>query len=337
MSDIIERVIDGLQPPLEIRSHPACLLHRPGPGHPESPARLQVVLDALSARVDGRWSMNRESPIPDDDDILGALAWVHDRAYIDRVREARPEGALWIDSEDCLVSDGTFEAASAAAGLALQVALDLANNRTWRAFVVARPPGHHAHRDRAAGYCFFNSVALAAEVVTRCWAAPVVIADFGAFHGAGTQEIFFSRGDVGYVSVHQYPAFPGTGGADEIGSEKGLGATRNIPLAAGSDDEVVSAAFESALWEVCGRLRPRALLLAAGFDGHRDDPVGGLGLTENGFARLTATAVRAAETWCEGRIVSFLEGGYDLHALANCVRVHAEGLANSAADSATWT
>ncbi len=321
-----------VSPPLVIRSHPSCLEHRPGLGHPEAPDRLQVVLDAVSARVEGRWSVDRESPIPPVEDILGGLAWIHDPAYVERVQEASLKGSGWIDSHDCGVSPGTFDAAVAAAGLAMQTALDLVNGRLKRAFIVVRPPSHHAHREKASGYCFFNATALAAEVVVRSWNRPVVIADFGALHGDGTQEIFLDRGDVGCVSVHRYPAFPGTGGADEIGVGTGLGATRNVPLAGGSTDDIVCPAFASALNEMCQRLRPAVIIVAAGFDAHPQDPLGGMAVSEEGFRRLSAGVVQAAETWSDGRLLSILEGGFHLEALAKTARIHAEELANSSVE-----
>jgi len=316
-------------PPLVIRSHPLCLEHRPGLGHPDSPDRLQVVLDAVSSRVEGRWSVDRESALPPEDDILGCLAWIHDKDYIGRVREASEKGGGWLDSQDCGVSPGTFDAAVAAAGLAMQAALDLVNHRITKAFIVARPPSHHAQREKASGYCFFNATALAAEVVVRSWNLPVVVADFGALHGDGTQQMFFDRGDVGCVSVHRYPAFPGTGGADEVGIGSGIGATRNVPLTGGAADDVVCPAFETALAEMCTLLRPAAIIVAAGFDAHRQDPLGGMGVTEAGFRRLSAAVVKAAETWSDGRILSILEGGFHLEALAKTARIHAEELANS--------
>jgi len=315
--------------PLSIRSHPRCLEHKPGLGHPERPERLLVILDALSARAEGRWVVDRESPLPPDDDTIGALAWIHDPDYIKRVREASADGSRWLDSHDCGVSRGTFEAAVAAGGLAMQAALDLVNRRVRRAFIVARPPAHHASRERASGYCFFNSVALAAEVVVRSWNRPVALADFGALHGDGTQHHFYSNADVGFVSVHRFPAFPGTGGADEIGQGQGCGTNRNVPLAAGADDDIICAAFSSALDEICVRLQPAAILLSAGFDAHCDDPVGGMKMTEAGFGRLTAAAVGAANRWAEGRVLSFLEGGFELEALAKSARIHVEELAKT--------
>ena len=319
-------------PVVSVRSHPLCLGHNPGLGHPESSQRISVVLDALSARVDGRWVVDRDHVLPPTEDILGVLPWVHDAEYIDRVRDASSSGEPWLDSHDCGVSEGTFDAAVAAAGLAMGAALDIVNERLLKAFVVARPPAHHAHHDKASGYCFFNSVAVAAEVVVRSWNRPVVIADFGAFHGDGTQEIFFDRADVGFVSVHRYPAFPGSGGGDEIGEEKGRGMTRNMPLAAGADDDIICAAFDEALKEMCVRLQPSVILVSAGFDAHKDDPLGGMVVTESGFQRLTRSVVEAAEKWSGGRLLSFLEGGFELEALAKSARIHVEEMAKSSID-----
>lgn len=321
-----------LSPPLVVRSHPLCFEHRPGLGHPETPDRLQVVLDALSTGAQGRWSVDRESPLPAVGNTLGGLAWIHDEDHIQRVREAAERGSGWLDSQDCGVSTGTFDAAVAAAGLALQAALDLVNGRLNRAFLAVRPPSHHAHRNRASGYCFFNSTALAAEVVAQSWNRPVVVADFGALHGDGTQEIFLERGDVGFVSIHRYPAFPGTGGADEVGEGPGGGATRNVPLAGGADDDIVCSAFEGALNEMCGRLRPAAIILSAGFDSHSQDPLGGMAVSGDGFRRLSASAVNAAETWSQGRLLSILEGGFHLEALAKNARIHVEELAKSSTE-----
>jgi acetoin utilization deacetylase AcuC-like enzyme len=304
---MIEPTIDL---PLSVRSHPRCLGHQPGLGHPETPERVQVVLDALSARAEGRWVVDRESPLPPDEDTIGTLAWIHDPTYIERVREASAAGSGWLDSHDCGVSSGTFDAAVAAAGLALQAALDVVNRRLQRAFVVARPPAHHA----------------------GSWNRPVVIADFGALHGDGTQQHFFSSGEVGFVSIHRYPAFPGGGGGDEVGEGEGLGTTRNVPLAGGAEDDVFCAAFSGALGEICGRMQPAAILLSAGFDAHREDPVGGMKMTEAGFGRLTSTAVEAANRWSEGRVLSFLEGGFELEALAKSARIHVEELAKTSND-----
>ena len=313
--------------PVFVRSNPRVLGHDPGLGHPESAQRVQVVLDALEPGAAGRWTVDRQAPVPSDDDVLGVLTWIHDSDYIERVRAVSEEGHGWLDSHDCRVSAGTFDSAVAAAGLAMNAALDLVNRRLERAFVVLRPPSHHAERNSAKGYCFFNSVALAAEVVVGSWGKPVLIADFDAHHGNGTQQHFLDRPDVGYVSVHAFPGFPGTGTADETGVGDGLGTTRNVPLVADAGDAVFCSAFEAALEEVASRLRPAAIIVSAGFDAHVSDSVGGMAVSEAGFRRLSAAVAAAAHKWADGRVLSFLEGGFDLHALATCARIHVEVVA----------
>jgi acetoin utilization deacetylase AcuC-like enzyme len=302
-------------------------------GHPEAPARLERVLEALSEPADDRWWVDRSSRLPPQDDTEGVLAWIHEREYIGRVARAAEEGEPWIDVEDCAVSPGSYQAALAGAGLALATALDLVNGRVQRAFVAARPPSHNAHRGRASGYCFFNTVAVAAEVVIRSWGAPVLIVDFDAFHGSGTQRFFYERGDVGYLSVHRWPWFPGSGSADEVGEGEGRGATRNIPLAAGADDDVYCTALENGLEEMATRIRPAALIVSAGFSALAGDPLGGMRVTESGFRRISRALVRAADGWSEGRILSILEGGFVPEGLARSARVHVEELAVSAGSS----
>jgi acetoin utilization deacetylase AcuC-like enzyme len=310
-----------------VRSNPLCLGHDPGLGHPESPRRIQVILDALESSASGRWVVDRQAPLPPEKDVIGVLNWIHDADHIERVRTASEEGHGWLDTQDCRVSRGTFDAALAGAGLALNAALDLVNGRLDRAFVVLRPPSHHAAKDAAKGYCFFNSVALAAEVVVQSLGEPVLIVDFDAHHGNGIQDCFYGRPDVGYISVHGFPGFPGTGTADEIGAGKGEGTTRNVPLATGADDAVFCTAFEEALNELGSRFKPAAIIVSAGFDAHPSDPIGGMRVSEAGFRRLSSAVTAAALKWSKGRILSFLEGGFDLQALANCARIHVEELA----------
>jgi acetoin utilization deacetylase AcuC-like enzyme len=275
----------------------------------------------------GGWRLLPDSPVPPEDEIVGVLKWVHDPDYIDRVRSAAASGSGWVDTHDCVVSAGTFSAATAAVGLGLRAALDLVNRRVDGVFVAARPPSHHAERGRARGYCFFNAVAVAAEVIVRSWNEPVLIVDFDALHGNGTQQHFWERGDVGYLSVHRFPWFPGTGAGDEIGAGRGLGATRNIPLAQGADDEVFCAALENGLEELASRLQPAALVVSAGFNGHHADVTGGMGLTTAGYRRISRAVAAAATRWCGGRVLSFLEGGFELDARAEGVRAYVEEMA----------
>ncbi len=313
-----------------VRSHPDCLLHVPSLGHPESPHRLLVVLEALRAAQAGaadRISIEAEAALPPHDDVLGVMRWLHDPAYIEQVRQAAETAPGFVDSQDCAVSTGSFTAAMGAVGLAVQASLDMVNERLQRCFVASRPPSHHAERHQAKGYCFFNSVALAAELVVGALDQPVLIVDFDVHHGNGTQQLFYDRPDVGYLSVHQYPAFPGSGTGDEIGSGPGLGTTRNIPLAAGADDAMFCSALESGLQELGSVLRPAVILVSAGFGAHRDDPIAEMQVTADGFRRLSAAIVQAAETWAGGRVLSFLEGGYEPKALAESVTAHVTTLA----------
>jgi len=314
---------------VDVRSHSDCLGHRPPLGHPEAPGRIEAVLAALEDPPGGGWRVNRDCPLPADEEIVGVLKWVHDAGYIERVRDASGRTEGWLDSHDNAVSAGTYRAALAAAGLTLQAALDMVNGRLHRGFVVSRPPAHHAEWDRARGYCFFNTAALAAEVIVRSWNRPVLVVDIDALHGNGTQRHFYDRGDVGYLSVHRYPGFPGSGTADETGEGDGAGSTRNVPLAAGADDAVFCTALENALGELAPRIQPSALVVSAGFNTVAGDPTGGMNLTEAGVRRITDAVVAAADRWSEGRILSILEGGYSIRELAASARAHVEELARA--------
>jgi len=315
---------------VKVRSHPDQLRHLPALGHPESPARLRSVLGALGANG-GPWEVEEEAALPPDDDILGVIKWLHEPSLVLRFLQAVEHAPATVDGPDNPVSEGSFRAALSAAGLAVQAALDLVNDRLQRAFLALRPPGHHAEPDRAMGFCFFNNAALAAEVIARAWQAPVLVVDFDVHHGNGTQAIFWERADVGYLSVHRYPFYPGTGAGDEVGGGPGRGTTRNVPLAAGADDAVYASALEAGLEELGSRLQPAAIVVSAGFDAHREDPLGGMALTEEGFARMTRAIVQASETWSRGRILSLLEGGYHLDALGRAARTHVGTLARSPA------
>lgn len=312
---------------ITVLSHADCLAHQPGPGHPDTPERLRRVLHVLGELPDEQCSIQHELVLPPEDDVLGTLAWIHDGEYIDRVRSACSSAPTTIDTEDCALSTDSWRSLTAAAGLCLRGALDLASGRLARGFVAARPPSHHAEKDRARGYCFFNATALAAEVLVRASGEPVLVVDFDAHHGNGTQAHFWERGDVGYISVHEFPAFPGTGGADEVGEGKGRGATRNVPLAPGADDSVFATAMENALEEIGTRIRPAAVVVSAGFSAHTDDPLSAMRVTETGFRRVTRAIVQAAEAWSSGMVLSVLEGGYDVKALAASARAHVQELA----------
>jgi len=297
-------------------------------GFPETPGRLRVLLDHLEANA-GPWTVDRSWDPASEDDTLGVVRWLHEEEYVRRFRTAVAAAPGQLDGPDTPVSQGTFRAAATAAGVAVRASMELVNGRLDRAFLAIRPPGHHALPHRAMGFCFFNNAALAAEIVARAWQVPVLIVDFDVHHGNGTQAIFWERADVGYLSIHRHPFYPGTGTADETGSGRGAGTTRNIPLAEGAGDDLFASAVEAGLEELGGRLRPAVIVVSAGFDAHMDDPVGGLGVSEEGFRRIGQTLTQAAEAWAGGRILALLEGGYHPGATARSATAWIEGLAGA--------
>jgi len=311
-----------MQEILRVYSHPDCLVHQPGLGHPESPERLDRVLGILA---DQEFDLLAEVELPSREEIFGALAWVHSSEYLRRLEDASSTAPCTLDSPDCSLGIGSFQALLAAAGVSLRAALDLASGRFRRGFAAIRPPSHHAERDRAAGYCFLNATALAAEVLCRASGRAVLIADFDAHHGNGTEEIFYKRADVGYFSIHEYPAFPGSGGGDRRGEGPGLGTTLDIPLAPGADCESICRAFENGLEEMTGRMRPAAIIVSAGFSGHAADPLGRWSLGEEDFARIGRAIVQNAEKFSEGRVLSVLEGGYEPESLGRSVLAYLRG------------
>lgn len=297
-----------------------CLDHRPHAGYPEVPARVEGILDRLAPG----W---RGSPPPSPPGLEETVAAVHDQGYLGRFERAVARGDLLLDSADNPLSAGTWRAAWAAAGASV-AAVDWSLAAAGRqALVVVRPPGHHAERDRAMGFCFLNNVAVMAERARRRHGLDrVAIVDFDVHHGNGTQHLFEERADVLYVSLHQYPFYPGTGARGEVGRGEGRGFTLNIPLPAGCDDAVYRECFAA---EVLPRLRafaPELLLVSAGFDAWRADPLGGMRVSEAGFEEWSASLAAVAGELAGGRLVSVLEGGYDVAALPALAAAHVKGL-----------
>ena len=303
---------------LRLYTHPACLQHEPGPGHPESPARLRAVLAALDR--DRFAALDRiEAPRASRE----ALERVHEPAYVTRILASAPaEGQLRLD-EDTVMSPGSAEAALRAAG-AVAAAVDAVSDRTAsRAFCAVRPPGHHATADRAMGFCLFNNVAVgAAHALAGHGLERVAIADFDVHHGNGTQDIFANEPRVLFVSSHQAPLYPGSGGADETG----VGNLLNAPLPPGTGSQAFRRIWEDQLLPRLDAFRPQLLLVSAGFDAHRADPLAQLELDANDYAWLTGRLVEIARRHAGGRVVSTLEGGYDLTALAASATAHVAAL-----------
>jgi len=299
---------------LRLYTHPACLQHDPGPGHPESPARLRAVLTALDR--DRFAALDRiEAPLAS----IEALERVHDPAYVARILASAPaEGVVRLD-EDTLMSPASAEAALRAAG-AVVAAIDAAlDERANRAFCAVRPPGHHATADQAMGFCLFNNVAVgAAHALAEHGLERVAIADFDVHHGNGTQDIFAREPRVLFVSSHQSPLYPGSGGADETGA----GNLLNAPLPPGTGSLGFRQTWDEQLLPRLDAFRPQLLLVSAGFDAHRADPLAQLELVADDYAWLTSRLLEIARTHAGGRVVSTLEGGYDLDALAASAAAH---------------
>lgn len=304
-------------------THNAFLEHDTGSGHAERSARiagLQPHLERSGIFAELQRVVATEAP-------LEKLRRVHDENYVAEVKRRIERGDMLLDAGDTAVSSGSWRAALLAAGGALD-ATDRVMRGEWdNAFLAARPPGHHAEHDHAMGFCLFNNIAVAAQhLLDEHKLERVAILDWDVHHGNGTQHAFEHDPRVLFVSLHQYPHYPGTGSSTERGLGAGEGATLNLPLEAGSTDRDYLKIFEERALPALDEFAPEFLLISAGFDAHERDPLAGMRVTEAGFAAMTASAVQLAKQHCDGRVVSLLEGGYDLEALQNSVEVHLAGL-----------
>jgi len=302
---------------LAVLFHPAYLEHIAGHMHPERPERLTAIMDAF--KKSGIWK-NIETPEPLSAPT-SAIARCHSASHIDRVQTACVLGrGLDMDTG---TSTESWDAALLAVGAGITASDLIMEGKIGRAFCAVRPPGHHAESNRAMGFCLLNNAAITARhIQDKHGLKRIAIVDFDAHHGNGTQEIFYSDGTVLYASTHQWPLFPGTGSHEEIGRDGGEGATVNCPLEAGSAMPDFEAAFEDTILPALDRFKPEFLIISAGFDSHRDDPLTDLGLQSADFGTLTVMLTDIADRHCKGRIVSFLEGGYDLHALSSSALAH---------------
>ena len=250
------------------------------------------------------------------------IALVHSPDYVEAIRRFAAAGGGYLDP-DTVVSLASYEAAAVAAGAALDAVDAILAGDGTRAFLAVRPPGHHALPGRAMGFCLFNNIAIAARYLQKLGAAErILIADFDCHHGNGTQAVFYSDPDVYYVSIHLYPFYPGTGAAGDAGEGPGEGTNVNIPVGWGADGGEVVRLFADAVEKAAARCEPEFVLVSAGFDGCSGDPIAGMGLEPDDFAALTRPIVRAAESYAGGRVISTLEGGYNLDRLGECVIAH---------------
>jgi acetoin utilization deacetylase AcuC-like enzyme len=299
--------------------HSAYLEHDMGPGHPESPERLRSIVRRLSEYGTLK-KLQAIEPVPAPDQWITA---VHTDSYLALLRARSPSSGRVSLDPDTSMSPGTLQAASLAAGGLLAAVDAIMSGRVEHAFCAVRPPGHHAERDRPMGFCLFNNVAIAARYVQRRYKTDrVLIVDWDVHHGNGTQQAFYRDGSVLFFSTHQFPHYPGTGRAAERGEGNGAGLIINVPMAAGQGNDQYQEVFERILVPAADAFKPDFVLVSAGFDAHRDDPLAGMGLTEDGYEALTRIVAGIARRHARGRIVSALEGGYNLTALAASVERH---------------
>lgn len=286
-------------------------LHQPPGPHPERPARIVAVRDALrDAGLERRGQRLATRPARDDE-----LGLVHTGAYVGDMARALPGQSGWLDP-DTYFGPRTWDAALAAAGGAIDLARAVLDGQVARGLALVRPPGHHAEPDQAMGFCLFNNAALAAAAARAAGAARVCVLDWDVHHGNGTQHAFEADPSVMYLSVHQFPFYPGTGAAEETGTGEGRGTTVNVGMPAGAGDADVLAAFDRVLIPALVGFAPDLVVVSAGFDAHRADPLAGLDMTEAGYRQVARRVVAAAEEVAGGRVVTVLEGGYDLGALS---------------------
>ncbi len=295
---------------------PDFLKHQPGHAHPERPERLKVLLD-LTRGLHGS-DLQILPPRPAKKEEVSSC---HSSEYIDLVRSTSEINRYALDGDTVTCAD-SYGIALLAVGGFLRL-LDSVSAFDFRnGFALVRPPGHHATRDRAMGFCLFNTVAIGAQYLKRLYGARrILIMDWDVHHGNGTQDSFYQDPSVLYISTHQYPYYPGTGAIEEVGNGKGEGYTVNIPLPAGCGDEEYLCVFKEIVIPIADKYQPEWVLVSAGFDSHQHDPLGGMRVTEKGFGIMASMLLELAQKHAAGKIAFLLEGGYNLEALRNSVSV----------------
>ncbi len=303
--------------------HPAYLEHDMGAGHPESPNRLRAIMQQLEQSGTAA-RLTRIAPRKAEDEWI---TQIHTASYLEMLKaEAPATGRVSLDV-DTSISPGSLTAAYLAAGGALAAVDAIMSKDVDHVFCAVRPPGHHAEAGHAMGFCLFNNVAIAARYAQKRYGlSRVLIVDWDVHHGNGTQHSFEEDPSVLFFSTHQFPHYPGTGRATERGRGAGEGFTINVPMEAGEGDEEYRAVFQKTLVPAADAFKPEFVIISAGFDAHQDDPLAGMGLTEEGYEDLTGIVAGIAKRHANGRILSSLEGGYNLTALSASVDRHIQAL-----------
>ncbi|MBT5027328.1 MAG: histone deacetylase [Nitrospinaceae bacterium] len=302
-------------------SDPFYLLHETEP-HPENPGRLT----AIQNRLESSEFYNNLTPIQPRKATVDEIANIHDLGYIASVEQNCADHNRNLDA-DTVISQDSYNAALLSAGAGMTAIDQLVDGKINNAFCAVRPPGHHAEQDRAMGFCLFNNVAIAARYAQKIKALnKIFIFDWDVHHGNGTQHSFYNDPSVYYASAHQHPFYPGSGAEEETGTGEGLGTTLNLPMDAYSDDEDYIAAVENRLISEIQRYNPDLIIISAGFDAHKNDPLAQIQLTTECFGKMTELLMQVAQDVCSGRILSMLEGGYDYNALSDSVQLHMQTL-----------
>ncbi|MCA9176470.1 MAG: histone deacetylase [Planctomycetales bacterium] len=296
--------------------------------HPERPLRLEKIDERLAASgIDAECQRVPWADVP-----LGTLQRLHEPNYVAAVQRCADEGGGRLDP-DTVVSPESYRVALRAAGAACEAVDQVVHAAgAANALCLVRPPGHHALASRAMGFCLFNNIAVAAQHALDAHQLDrVLIVDFDVHHGNGTQDAFYDTDRVGFLSVHRFPFYPGSGSLAETGVGAGLGATLNVPVSIGTTRERYLELYRAALEDIASRIKPQLVLVSAGFDAHAEDPIGSLGLATEDFGALTDGVLEIASTYAGGKLVSLLEGGYNVDKLADCVQLHLRHLIDASA------
>ncbi len=292
--------------------------HNTGPGHPEQIARVSVIIENFKKFNNKKIFWKKPSLITDD-----IIEYAHDSNYINLVKNSFPSKGLSSLDGDTIISPGSKKATFDAAG-SMITAIDGVQNKEFKnAFCCVRPPGHHSNQNKAAGFCILNNVAIGAKYLLNKYKYKrIAIVDFDVHHGNGTQDIFYDNKNVLFISAHQYPYYPGTGSEKEKGKFNNI---CNIPLPAGTNSEEYLNAFEFALNKL-REFKPEFVLISAGFDGHAADPLAQLNLSSEDYYKITKRILETSKKFCNGKVISILEGGYDLQALKESTKRHVDAL-----------